>query len=258
MNKLVSALESRLMSLGAGASPAWHRLSDRPIVRIHLLGPMRATTCLGDNILPHGRRARALLGYLCLTPEGRAPRADLATLLWDRVSEAAARTNLRQVLHEISSAFGVFANELISTPGDFIRLSVDACWIDALATMTLDPSALDSPDGGLMALRRGELLENLDRTSASFYRWLLSERIRVAEQVQLLLERGMEQATPKKRRGLTRALAEVRGRVETLRDIERRRNGQENSGAETLPKPQEPSEANDVSRPSKQPIAGLT
>src|SRR5437879_5983374 len=39
-----------------------------PIVRIHLLGRMRATTCFGNNILPQGRKARATLAYLCLSP----------------------------------------------------------------------------------------------------------------------------------------------------------------------------------------------
>src|SRR5882672_5777191 len=34
----------------------------QPIVRIHILGAMRATTCLGDDVLPRGRKARALLG----------------------------------------------------------------------------------------------------------------------------------------------------------------------------------------------------
>src|ERR1043166_5795266 len=65
-------------------------LRDRPIVRIHLLGPMRATTYLGDNVLPHGKRARAVLGYLCLAAGEHVHRADLAALLWDRVSAAAA------------------------------------------------------------------------------------------------------------------------------------------------------------------------
>jgi TolB-like protein/DNA-binding winged helix-turn-helix (wHTH) protein len=199
------------------------RPSDRPIVRIHLLGPMRATTYLGDSILPHGKRARAVLGYLCLAAGEHVPRTHLAALLWDRVPDAAARTNLRQALRELSLAFGSFAKELISTGRDIIRLNVDACWVDALAAMALDPSALDSPHGDLEVLCRGELLEGLDGASASFDRWLLSERARVTERLQSLLERELEVAKPKSNasRGLMRALAEIRERAQTLRDYAR-------------------------------------
>ena len=52
---------------------------ERPIVRIHLLGPMQATTYLGENILPHGKRARAVLGYLCLTAGEHVSRAELGS-----------------------------------------------------------------------------------------------------------------------------------------------------------------------------------
>src|ERR1051326_7672894 len=111
MNKNVSPPLSAVMKLASGKRDR-RELRDRPIVRIHLLGPMRATTYLGDNVLPHGKRARAVLGYLCLAAGEHVPRAELATLLWDRVSAAAARTNLRQALRELSSTFGDLAKEL--------------------------------------------------------------------------------------------------------------------------------------------------
>ena len=107
MNKNVTLPLEAATRLG-GRRPDRRELGERPIVRIHLLGPMRATTYLGENVLPHGKRARAVLGYLCLAAGEHVPRAELAALLWDRVSAAAARTNLRQVLHELSSTFGGF------------------------------------------------------------------------------------------------------------------------------------------------------
>jgi len=190
---------------------------------------MRATTYLGDDILPHGTRARAILGYLCLAAGEHVPRAALAALLWDRVPEAAARTNLRQALRELTSAFGKFANELIVSGRDIVRLNVDACWVDALAVLTLDPSTLGALHGDLKALCRGELLEGLDGTSASFDRWLLGERTRVAERLQLLLERELDQTGAKssEARGLKRALADARERVQALQDIARRREARQ-------------------------------
>jgi hypothetical protein len=52
---------------------------NRPVVRIHLLGPMRATTCFGDGVLPRCNRARAVLAYLCL-----AAGEDVTRAAWQR------------------------------------------------------------------------------------------------------------------------------------------------------------------------------
>jgi DNA-binding SARP family transcriptional activator/TolB-like protein/Tfp pilus assembly protein PilF len=231
MNKTVAAPEqASIAKLRAGGlHQLGHRPGDRPIVRIHLLGPMRATTYLGDNILPHGKRARAVLGYLCLAAGEPVPSARLAALLWDRLDDAAAQTNLRQALRELTSAFGAFAKELISTGQDTVRLNVDACWIDALAALTLDPLALDSPHGDLQALCGGDLLEDLDGASASFDRWLLDERTRVTEHLQSLLERELDHAEPKSSasRRLKRALADMREQAEALRNFARHREARQ-------------------------------
>jgi DNA-binding SARP family transcriptional activator/TolB-like protein len=193
---------------------------DRPIARIHLLGPMRATTCLGDDILPHGKKPRAVLGYLCLAAGEPVSRARLAALLWDRMPKAAARNNLRQALRELSLAFGVFAKELIFTGRDIIRLNVDGCWVDVLAAMALDPSARDWPYGDLNALCRGELLEGLDGASASFGQWLRGERTRVTERLQSLLESELMQAGPRRSvsRGRRLARADAPERAKALQD----------------------------------------
>ena len=71
----------------AATESAWtrdpNRKTSRPIARIHLLGAMRATSYLGDDILPRGRKARAILGCLCLASGQRLARNRLATMLWD-------------------------------------------------------------------------------------------------------------------------------------------------------------------------------
>jgi TolB-like protein/DNA-binding winged helix-turn-helix (wHTH) protein len=166
-------------------------LRGRQVVRIHLLGPMQATTYLGDSILPHGKKARAVLGYLCLADGEHVARDQLARLLWDRPSPPAARTNLRQVLHELSSSFGELAKELITTRRDRIRLNVEACWVDALAALALDPADFEVPHDELLALCRGELLEGLESGSAPFDRWIGEERARVGARLHALLERKL-------------------------------------------------------------------
>src|SRR3984893_13203541 len=100
-------------------TPDIARLVRRPtacrIARIHLLGPMRATSYLGDDILPRGKKARALLAYLCLASGTKVARIGLARLLWDQAGDELARESLRRALGELCSALGPFAGELIST-----------------------------------------------------------------------------------------------------------------------------------------------
>src|SRR5438552_8843473 len=95
--------------------------ASQSIARIHLLGSMRATTYLGDNILPRARKARAILGYLCLASGKPISRARLAAMLWDRADEAQARTSFRQALHELCVAIGPLANELISADRESVQ-----------------------------------------------------------------------------------------------------------------------------------------
>jgi TolB-like protein len=158
-------------------TPAAH-----PVARIHLFGPMRATSYLGDDILPRGKKARALLGYLCLAVGERVPRERLTKSLWQTSPIEQARHSFRQRLRELTEAMGPFAAELIDARTGTVRLNVNACWVDALAL--LEPSW--PADKGFAELCRGELLEGLDGISTSFDRWLAAQRIRAAERLRML------------------------------------------------------------------------
>jgi DNA-binding SARP family transcriptional activator len=166
------------------------RLVPRPtacrIARIHLLGPMRATSYLGDKILPRGKKARAMLAYLCLASGAKAPRIRLARMLWDQASDELARGSLRHALLEVCAAMGPLAAELISTGRATIRLNADACWIDAVAL--LESSSPESERSDLALFCTGTLLEGLDGVSVSFDRWLLRERSRFSWKTRGLLE----------------------------------------------------------------------
>jgi TolB-like protein/Tfp pilus assembly protein PilF len=174
-----------------------------------------------------------MLGYLCLAGGEHVSRSGLAGLLWDRASPSAARANLRQALRELSSAFGKFSHELLVCGRDILRLNIDLCWVDALAVLALDPATLNAPYRDLKVLCRGELLTGLDGVSASFDRWLLAERTRIAERLQLLLERELENLGKKgtDRQTLKRALADMHERVETLRAATRRSESRQMSAS---------------------------
>jgi DNA-binding SARP family transcriptional activator/Tfp pilus assembly protein PilF len=219
-----------------------YRPSAHPIVRIHLLGPMRATSYLGDDVLPRAKKARAALACLCLAFGAPVPRARVASMLWDRVSAAQARTSFRQALSELTSAMGPLATELISTGRATVRLNTNACWVDALAL--LESSSSHSSRVDLAVLCAGELLEGLDEVSGTFDQWLARERIRLKERLSgsldaVLLQMDRPGCDPHQlaavarrliafdpahqgaSRALMRALAKLGEREEALREYER-------------------------------------
>jgi DNA-binding SARP family transcriptional activator/Tfp pilus assembly protein PilF len=204
--------EDKVVPLGRGRAPEGNSLwVARPLVRIHLLGSMRATTYLGEDILPRGRKARAILACLCLAAGERIPRARLATLLWDRVPDEQARKSFRQSLRELMGAMGSLATELISANRETIRLDTNLCWIDALALLAPQASAPNSLRSDLAALCTGELLEELEGASPSFDQWLQGERTRFTERLRTLLEFELAQMTQSghdasKRAGVARQL----------------------------------------------------
>jgi DNA-binding SARP family transcriptional activator/Tfp pilus assembly protein PilF len=216
----------------------------RSIVRIHVLGSMRATTYLGANVLPRGKKARAILGYLSVTSGGRASRSRLAGMLWDRASDAQARSSFRGALHELSLAMGPLADELISADREIVKLNAKVCWIDATAVLAPEVGSASASRSELSALCNGELLEELDGISTSFDQWLLSERTRFNQQLSDLLEGELNELTESKAdlkqvipnvrrliafdpthegasRALMRALMKSGERVQALREYER-------------------------------------
>jgi len=189
----VSPLNSLIVPLEGAATTKRNRQPSLPIVRIHILGAMRATTYLGDDFLPRGRKARAILGCLCLASGARVTRGRLAAMLWDRVTDFQARASFRQAYRELVVALGSLADELVFADRETVRLNTDLCWIDALAVMAPEPSAEGSLRSDLVSLCTGELLEELDGVSASFDQWLLGERTRFTERLRAQLEAELKE-----------------------------------------------------------------
>lgn len=161
----------------------------RRIVRIHLVGPMRATTYLGENVLPRSKKARAILALLCLASGDPVPRAHLAAVLWDEVSTSHAKARLRHALNELCLAAGPLAEELIAIDRTSVSLNTAACWVDALAL--LQSSSPDSERSDLAVLCAGNLLEELTGVSPSFDAWVLAERTRFNERLRAVLDAGL-------------------------------------------------------------------
>ncbi|MFN7332725.1 MAG: BTAD domain-containing putative transcriptional regulator [bacterium] len=230
-----NANQNNLVALDVGARQA--------AVRIHLLGALRAISYLGEDLVPRGRKARAILGYLCLHAGQRVPRAKIAALLWDRVPDHQARASLRQSLRELLLAFGPLADEILETDAEMVRLNQRVCWVDSAAILA-GPHPANLLRTDLAALCEGELLEDLNGISEAFDEWLLMERARFATEITGVFDEELHQIAqadvPAERRaGLARriiacdpthegasrilmmALADLGEKAQALREFER-------------------------------------
>jgi DNA-binding SARP family transcriptional activator/Tfp pilus assembly protein PilF len=190
-----SGADDNVVPIELGRVPRPARQATRqPLARIHILGAMRAMAWTGHDLLPRGRKTRALLGYLCLHPGESVARSRLAALLWDRVPDVQAATSFRQALRELSRAMGPLARELIVGERNTISLDAASCWVDAQEVLTTGRPFSSSADGDLTAPYSGELLEGMDGLSVSFDHWLLTERTRFTGQLREKLEADLRAA----------------------------------------------------------------
>src|SRR5204863_1132108 len=96
------------------------------IWKIYLAGTMQMLGPGGEDALPKPRKSRGLLAYICLTPDKRASRSRLATLLWDKTDDL-ARRNLRQALYDLERVNGVRAGGLIQSDQQYVSLNHQVC-----------------------------------------------------------------------------------------------------------------------------------
>ena len=140
-------------------------------LRLTLVGPMDAWSISSERVLPKGKKTRALLAFLALSPNDYVSRAELAAFFWPRSAEEQARGSLRQALYELSSALMPVGPDLLVFQRDEVGLNKASIWVDALEIMraTMEcPEALD--------LFTAPLLPELDGISVASDAWLASER----------------------------------------------------------------------------------
>jgi DNA-binding SARP family transcriptional activator/predicted ATPase len=165
-----------------------------PTLHVQLLGDFRLV--YGDEPVTDvgTTRSQSLLAYLVLHRGATQPRQHLAFLFWPDSTEAQARNNLRQALHQLRHALA-----------DADRfLSVDTttlCWranapfsldvadfertlaVADAAERTADPAALRAALEQAVRLYRGDLLPSC------YDEWILPEREQLHQQCQVAIER---------------------------------------------------------------------
>lgn len=156
---------------------------DHVIVRLRLIGQMEAWTVSSENVLPVGRKTRALLAAVALAAPRPALRGRLAELLWSRRPEEQARASLRQEVHRLLDALSPAKETILLVTRDHLTLRPGAVWVDVeevMRTTTDQPASLSLLDG--------DLLEDLDGIDPTFDAWLTTERERLRDRARTVAE----------------------------------------------------------------------
>jgi DNA-binding SARP family transcriptional activator len=179
--------------------------------RLLLLGPLQVIHNGTRVPLPPSRKVRALLAYLGTAPQP-VTREKLCELFWDAVDDP--RSELRWCLSKLRPLVdGPTTPRLIADRKqvwiDASSLYVDALFVARNTQRTLtNGSAADLRS--LLALFRGEFLEGLSADRApSFENWLASQRHRLGQLRQQLLERLSVVLPPNDRIEVLRELIEI-------------------------------------------------
>lgn len=163
-----------------------------PVLRLRLIGQMEAWTLNSENVLPAGRKTRALLAAIALSGARPALRGRLAELLWSRRPEEQARASLRQEIHRLLEVLSPAGDDVLIVSRDHLLLRPGAAWVDVEEVMratAIEPASLSLLDG--------DLLEDLDGVDPSFDNWLVAERERLKDRGRALAETLLrEQSDP--------------------------------------------------------------
>ncbi len=150
---------------------------------MRLIGQMEAWTLTSENVLPAGRKTRALLAVIALSSPRPALRGRLAELLWSRRPEEQARASLRQEIHRLLESLAPAGSEILMVTRDHLSLRPGVVWIDVEEVMR---ATIDQPAS--LSLLDGDLLEDLDGIDPTFDAWLTTERERLRDRARTVAE----------------------------------------------------------------------
>ncbi|HEY1931720.1 MAG TPA: BTAD domain-containing putative transcriptional regulator [Acetobacteraceae bacterium] len=157
--------------------------SGQVVLRLRLIGQMEAWTITSENVLPAGRKTRALLAVIALSNPRPALRGRLAELLWSRRPEEQARASLRQEIHRLLETLAPAGAEIIQVTRDHLSLKPGIVWVDVEEVMR---ATTDQPAS--LSLLDGDLLEDLDGIDPTFDAWLTTERERLRDRARNVAE----------------------------------------------------------------------
>jgi len=154
------------------------RVLQPPGFRVCCLGAFKIVETQHEtDLTPRGRKARALIAYLCLARQS-GTRERLAALLWGDRGDDQARASLRQTLYEVRSLPG--GDHLLNSERDTLAIGEHVSTDIAMILAAAQSGDLERLADVLSAWR-GDVFEDLSGIDPSFDSWLGGERLRVAD-----------------------------------------------------------------------------
>jgi len=182
------------VGMGPAANNSEHTVEQggRPSARwsLHLLGGFALSPHLSGQKVPlPGKRERALLAYLALSPKGRQPRRKLAALLWGDATDETLLDNLRTCVWRLRKTLGDTDHRLLASDEDDIVLDTAAFDIDVLAFRRLAEKTGRADLEAAAQFCTGEFLNGLELDSEEFETWRRLESSRHLDQAVKTLSR---------------------------------------------------------------------
>ncbi|MEO9190996.1 MAG: BTAD domain-containing putative transcriptional regulator [Acetobacteraceae bacterium] len=153
------------------------------VLRLRLIGQMEAWALGSRNVLPSGRKTKALLAVVAMSSPRPALRGRLAELLWSRRPEEQARASLRQEIHRLLEVLTPAGADVLQVTRDHLSICPGAAWVDVEEVMR---ATVKQPTS--LSLLEGDLLEDLDGADPAFDAWLTTERERLRDRGRALAE----------------------------------------------------------------------
>ena len=162
------------------------------LLHLDLLGGFDCRTTAGVAVGFPTRKVRALLAYLALNAARAQRREQLAGLFWDDHSEADARANLRKTLSRLREALPAAARDCLIADASEVALRTDQVEIDVLQFERLAADGTPETLERAASLHRGPLLAGFAEVGEEFDDWLATERRRLDETLQQVLQRQLD------------------------------------------------------------------
>ncbi|MFT3972311.1 MAG: hypothetical protein QM699_02315 [Amaricoccus sp.] len=133
-------------------------------VLLRLMGPLTVVKADGTDVTPKGKRAKALLALLALSPSGARSRRWVQDKLWSERSQEQGAASLRTELSALRRNFTAAGVDILDCGRDKLQLDLARVYLD-----THDSANVAVGD---------DLLEGLDIGDPEFEEWLRTERMR--------------------------------------------------------------------------------